>query len=679
LTRRRANAKATKRNARREGLKSTMPLEIDRATREPVMPPLSKPPAPASPPREPAPVASPPDAADAFGVTAALGPLVEFCVSERTPTPLRIGLVGPAGAGKSFALGRLSAAIADLGARGPGAGVTRPHDIVVATLDAAGLAVESEFGFDPASALAASVFVALESGRDGANYAALAEEAVHGAGDPRRAAAAASERQDELARQLDAERAAREELEAKRARLGEALIYDTPGSRVDAMIRSNRGAIEARLRRFGYVGDDMAKTFRDLIYDQAGAGAGSKIGIFLRSIWSFRGQFTLLLIAIVAALAAAGLARLRAAADNGVLDSFGSTVVQAEQMIVAHEDWLQRGVSALYAIAVLAVFVNLWRATGFTALLIRGLRLLAIDIRERRAELDATAARLEKRIATLTSEAQSAAQRADSLMKRAGGSAPAHRGPGPAFLKTLHSPAKAARDFFAELSRLMGPGQETPKPKRIVLAIDNLETLPAASALRLLGACGALLGPGMSALVACDPERLSPADPRRVSRDAFDLVFNLEAYGAAGSARLAARVIAEGGRGAGAPTAPKPLAEPLAASETAMLAAVAPLIDGGPAALKRMHGAYRLARTADAPRPLIAVMVAALQSSRNRYVQAIEAALDRSSDRFETPIEPLELHDALETAAGAMDGRFDRAAVRAALAAARLWTPPLER
>ncbi len=650
-----------------------MALEIDRATREPVMPPLAKPPAPTNGARAPSPVAVAPDADDVLGVSAALSPLVELCVSEATPTPLRIGLIGPAGAGKSFALGRLSDAIADLGARAPGAGVTRPRDILIATLDAAGLGADGQF--DPASALAASVFVALESGREGANYAALADEAAHEAGDPRRAAVAATERQDELARRLDSERAAREELEAKRARLGEALIYDTPGSRVDAMIRSNRGAIEARLRRFGYVGDDMAKTFRDLLYDQSGAGATSKVGLFLRSIWAFRGQFSLLLIAIVALIAAAGVDRLRLAAENGVLDSFGSTVAQGEQMIVAHEDWMRRGASALLAVAVLALFVNLWRATGFTALLIRGLRLLNIDIRERRGELDASAARLEKRIATLTSEAKAATERADALLKRAGGATPVHRGPGPAFLEALHVPAKSARDFFAELGRLMGTGSEAARPKRIVLTIDHLETLPAANALRLLDAVGALIGPGFIALIACDPDRLSPTHPRRVSRDAFDLVFNLEAYGTASRARLAAKMFSEGGRDAEVKPPAKPLSEPLTPSETALLTAVAPLIDGGPAAQKRLDTVYRLARTGDAPRPLVAVMVAALQSSQGRYAQAIEAAIERSADRFEAPVEPLELHDAFEAAAGAADGRFDKAGVRAALAVAQLWTP----
>ena len=45
--------------------------------------------------------------------------------------------------------------------------------------------------------------------------------------------------------------------------------------------------------------------------------------------------------------------------------------------------------------------------------------------------------------------------------------------------------------------------------------------------------------------------------------------------------------------------ATKPIAEPLATSETAVLSAAAALTDGGPAALKRLYNAYRLARAAD--------------------------------------------------------------------------------
>jgi hypothetical protein len=142
---------------------------------------------------------------------------------------------------------------------------------------------------------------------------------------------------------------------------------------------------------------------------------------------------------------------------------------------------------------------------------------------------------------------------------------------------------------------------------------------------------------------------------------------------------MAAQLIAEAARPpAGQPVlaASTAVEEPLTVAETAILAAAAPLTDGGPVALKRLYNAYRLARTAEAPRPLTAVMVAALQSSRADYIRAIEAKLSGSDERLEAPDGPAELGEAFQAAIGASETRFTKAALRAALAAARLWTPP---
>ena len=659
-----------------------MALEIDRVAREPFMPPLGRSagtPSPAPTSLEPLLLGSA-DMADVADLTAALAPLVELCLSEQAQTPFRIGLIGPLGAGKSFALNHLRRALADLGSRNTGAGATRPPDFVVASLDAAALGADAALGFDPASALACAVFVALESGRDGANYGALADEAAHGAGDPRRAAAAASERQEDLARRLDGERAARDELEARRARLGEALIYETPGSRIDAMIRSNRSTIEARLRRFGFGDGDVTRNFRDLLRDLADLGAGSHVNLFVRSIWAYRGQTTLLLLAVVALLGAAAVDRLREASADGLFAGMGAGVASIAQSVADHSDWTRRAISSLIGVAVLAVVFNLWRATGFSALLFRGLRLLNLDIRDRRAELDTAAIRLDTRITGLTAVAEAATQRADALARRAGGGAPVSRAPGPAFLAALRTPAKASREFFVELGRLMREPAtaEMPKPRRLFVAIDNLEALAPADALRLVDVAGALLGPGLATLIACDPERLSPGDPRQVSRDRFDLIFNLAASGERDSARLAARMIAEGGRPAGAAPTPAPdtrLREPISAAEVAVLAAMAPLTDGAPGAIKRLHNAYRLGRITPAPRPLVALMIAARQGSREEFSHAIGEALTAADDRFEEPTQPVELRDAFQAARGAHGGAFDKAQARAAWDVARIWTP----
>jgi hypothetical protein len=446
------------------------------------------------------------------------------------------------------------------------------------------------------------------------------------------------------------------------------------------MIRSNRPTIEARLRRFGFGNGDVAQNFRDLLRDLAGLGAGSHLNLFLRSLWAYRGQATLLLLAVVALLGAAAVDRFRAASAEGLFAGLGSTFAGLAQSIVDHPEWTRRAISSLIAVAVLALLLNLWRAAGFSALLFRAQRLLNIDIYERRAELDASALRMDKRIANLAAEAEAAAKRADALVRRAGGAAPISRAPGPAFLAALRTPAKASREFFAELGRLMRepPTPEMPKPKRVIVTIDNLEALAPADALRLIDVAGAMLGPGVAALIACDPERLSPSDARWVARDRFDLVFNLAARQERDSAKLAARMIAEGGRAAGAAPAPRPeknLIEPISASEAALLAAMAPLTDGTPGAVKRLHNAYRLARLAGAPRPLVALMIAARQGPRSEVSQAIAEAIAAAGDRFEEPTRPLALQEAFQAARGAHGGPFDKAQALAAWDAARLWTP----
>ncbi len=156
--------------------------------------------------------------------------------------------------------------------------------IVVAKIDAAGVSG------DPEAAIASAAFAALERDHEGVNYAAFADEAAHAGVDPLRAAAIAAERHDQIVQRLEGERAARDEVEAKRARLTEALLYETPGSRVDRYIRANRGAIEARLRRFDLAEGDPTLNYRHLVRDFEAAGPAARASVGVRAIWSYRGQ-----------------------------------------------------------------------------------------------------------------------------------------------------------------------------------------------------------------------------------------------------------------------------------------------------------------------------------------------------------------------------------------------------
>ena len=221
----------------------------------------------------------PDSVADLMGAADATRPLAEIALAADAQTPFLIGFVGPSGSGASFALRRWLDNIEGLaGAAGRTAGSPFQSKVVVASIDAAGVSG------DPACAIASAAFAALERDRDGVNYAALADEAAHAGADPLRAAAAAAERHDELARRLESERAARDDVEAKRARLTDALLYETPGSRVDTFIRAKRGAIESRLRRFDLADGDAIANFRHLVRDFDGAGPAARAGVAVRAI-----------------------------------------------------------------------------------------------------------------------------------------------------------------------------------------------------------------------------------------------------------------------------------------------------------------------------------------------------------------------------------------------------------
>ncbi len=60
--------------------------------------------------------------------------------------------------------------------------------------------------------------------------------------------------------------------------------------RVAVFIRANRASIETRLRRFDLAEGDPAANYRDLVRDLDSAGAVSRVGVVLRSIWAYRSQ-----------------------------------------------------------------------------------------------------------------------------------------------------------------------------------------------------------------------------------------------------------------------------------------------------------------------------------------------------------------------------------------------------
>ena len=348
-------------------------------------------------------------AADLMGAAEATRPLAEIALAADAQTPFLIGFVGPSGSGASFALRRWVENVEALAAAaGRTAGSPFLSKVVVASIDAAGVSG------DPACAIASAAFAALERDRDGVNYAALADEAANAGADPLRAAAAAAERHDELVRRLESERAARDDVEAKRARLTDALLYETPGSRVDAFIRANRGAIESRLRRFDLAEGDATTNFRHLVRDFDGAGPAARAGVAVRAIWAYRGQLGWLLAAVIAFALAFAVDEARAPQAGDGLRALASFLAPVADWLAAHQGWLVGLSKALTAIGALALLVVLWRAFAFAGLLYRGQRLLGHDVRERRRDLEASAARLNQRVAALDAQAEAAARHVEA-------------------------------------------------------------------------------------------------------------------------------------------------------------------------------------------------------------------------------------------------------------------------
>jgi hypothetical protein len=543
------------------------------------------------------------DGADLLEAARLVQPLAQLCVTPQVQTPFLAAVVGPGGAGKTFALNRLAQAIEMLG--GSAGGLPR---VVVARVDAAD-------GVDAPVAIASAAYAALDREPGGVDYSALLDESAHAGGDPLRAAKAASDRHDEIARKLEAERLKRDEVEARGARLADALLYETPGSRVDVFARARRGAIESRLRRFELAGSDAGVSYRDLVRDMAGMGAGGRAGVALRSVWAYRGQRRLLTWAIVAFVLGFVINMLRRETTVAAIRGLAPQLESVADWISIHGDWIGRFATALWILGALLLALNLFRAVSFSGLVLRGTRLLNHDLRERRRDLETRLGRLNQRVAALSADAEAGAKVAEAAARRAGGKAQA-RAPGPDFLEANQGPAAVARAFLAALGERVGRGAEA--PDRLVFVIDNLDALLPDAAINWIDAAHGVIGAGLAGILALDPARLvHPLGGPREARRRFDkwlqVVVNLPGRVDLDGERLVARLLSSDGQAATTPVDAKIAAtfvEPLSSSETALLTALAPLAAHSPRDAKRFLNAYRLARCSNGPRPVIALMQA---------------------------------------------------------------------
>ena len=407
-----------------------------------VAPPVSiAPPPPAAPVRvEPIFLGDSADGADLLNASQIVQPLAHLCVTPQVQTPFLAAILGPSGAGKTFALRRLAQTIEQLSASSGTASGQAAQRVVLARVDAS-------IGVEAPVAIASAAYAALDRDSGDVDYSGLLDEIRHAGADPHRAASAASDRHDDLVRKLEAERTQRDDVEAKRARLADALAFDTPGSRIDVFARAHRGTIESQLRRFGLAGSDADSSYRNLARDVSTIGAGGQVGVVLRSIWAYGSQARLLLWGVFAFVLAFILRFLHGQTATDAIEHGSDSLKPAGDWVTAHGDWFDRAAQILFLLGALAIALNLWRALGFSNLLLRGARLLTQETRDRRQDLEARAARLNQRVAALTAEADAAAKRAEVASQRAGG-VTAMRAPGPEFLEASQAPSGAAREFL---------------------------------------------------------------------------------------------------------------------------------------------------------------------------------------------------------------------------------------
>ena len=579
-----------------------------------------------------------PRGSDALGLERALRPLAELAVHRDTETPLTIALLGESGSGKSFALAKLLAEIEVLSASGLSTGVNPFLGRIAALrIDVAG------FDGEPNVALANALYEQL-----GRAFPEFVREVAHAVRNPQVVAREAAEQLDAARRRLDAERQKLDEIESRRARLAETVLFESAGSQVDAYARANRAKIESRLLGFGLTGDPIAD-YKSMVRDLAESGGpAARVGAALRAFWAFKGQMRLLVIAAVLVLAGIGLDA--AVADRASwlasLRSASQGLASLSTWIEAHIDWLTLAAKIAYAAAVLAVVANFLRGVRFLRPLFRGVSYLETDVVNRRRALEALYAHQMRRVDGLEADAELVARHAAEADRRAGTPAPfnARAEPSPFEDTTLKAQAErffAALGAFMEAVQRAGAGAGVPGglkavPQRLVVALDHIDALPQGKARALLDAAHrAFANAGIVTLVAADPGRVE-ADAATLEKW-IQVPFRVGAAGATDHAAFVAHVI-----GQGAPEDAKTRADmqrapvdwSISAAEAGLLAALAPLAGGSPRAVKRFVNLYRVAR-AQAPehRGVLAMMLALEQGGTPYEIATVRDAVgERDGD-----------------------------------------------
>lgn len=568
-----------------------------------------------------------PHGADALGLGNALRPLAELAIHRDTEPPLTIAVLGEPGTGKSFALGKLLAEIKALA--GDAIGGPFLSRVAALRIDA------GAFDGEPSVALAGALYDKL-----GAEFPEFVREVAHAVRDPQTVAREAAERLDEARQRLDAERQKLDEIESRRARLRETVLFESAGSQVDAYARANRTKIERWLEGFGIPGDPIAN-YKSLVRDIAESGGpAARVGAGLRVFWALRGQ-TRLLIA-TAVLAGIGFGLAAAIADRATwlawLSNASQGLASAAIWLDAHMAWVSLAANLAFAAAAIALLANLWRGARLLRLLFRGVSLLESDVLNRRHALDSLYAHQTHRVDGLEADVEIAARRAAEADRRAGMPARPEPQAEPSPFEDDSLKARADRFFSALGAFLEGversgvqasaPGGLMSVPQRLVIALDNIDALPEGKVRALLDAAHrAFANTGVVTLLAAAPARLE-AEGAAIEK-LIQVPFRIDLPGSTDYAAYVAHVVAR--REEVKSQAGQPIDWSISTAEVSLLAALAPLTGGSPRAVKRFVNLYRIARAQmPAHKAVLALMLALEQGATAHEVAAVNDALKGS-------------------------------------------------
>ncbi|MEJ0093728.1 MAG: hypothetical protein WDN46_09875 [Methylocella sp.] len=613
---------------------------------------------------------------NALGLDAPLSLLAELAAHGRTQTPFAIGLLGPSGSGKSLALNKLVRLIETLSVAARGAATT-PFLTSILTLRVNAADLDGH----PAEALAGVLYARLAK-----TFPALALEAAHAARDPGVAAREAFERLDAARLKLEAERRSLEEADSRRARLTDTVLYETPGSQVDAYAARRRNRIKTTMARFGISGDPIPG-YKDMVRTIADSSAPARLNFAFGAFWALKGQMKLIITAILLVLAGIGLGAAVDAQDAwlGLLRR-NEQLVSAANWIGAHMDWLLSLRQLAFFGAGLALVVNVWRALRLLQLAFRGASLLRSDLSDRRRETDGNFGHQARRVQDLAAEVDNLSRRATEAERRAGAlhsANPALAEPSPFTGDVVR---QQAQRFIAAVGALVQRrGQSNAKtseaPQRIIIALDNLDLAPTSRAREILIHVRSLLGPGYVSLIAADPAAFGGDAfsldkwiqvPLQVGKIAAQDGFSAQVRNILGSATSKqALTFSEAGRSA--------LDEPLSEAETNLLTALAPLAGRSARSVKRFVNLYRLLRAEWPNQPeqrgALAFMLALDAGGTPEEIAAVDEALAGAAEdaEFDWQKGDFRVAQALGAAAGA-GGPVTGGAARRAAATVRLFS-----